>query len=158
MFWRSYGTVVGWMLVGGVVLGGLLFVAAFGVLIPPDPGEETAIVFMPFYGGFFGALTGAVASGFYGLCLTYWTRRTARSVRSRAWVGALSAGIGALAFWTAFGFAVSGPGATAVWSVIGGTAAGPAMLIAGPLTARAARRADTASNALKGAARSHHLA
>ncbi|WP_103663179.1 hypothetical protein [Microbacterium sp. CJ77] len=72
MFWRTYGTVVGWMLGAGVVAGGLLL----------------------------------------------------------------------LAVWVLFGLASSGPAGLPVWAGIGAACALFAMLIAAPLTARAARRAD----------------
>jgi hypothetical protein len=142
VFWRTYGAVVGWMFAVGVVVGGLSLLALFGLLIPPDRGEEAAIALMPFYGGFFGALTAAAASLAYGLCLLLWTRRTGRSIASRAWVGALSAGAGALGFWVIFGLARSGPYGLSVWGLIGAVAALIAMLVAGLLTGRAARRRD----------------
>lgn len=141
MFWRTYGAVIGWMFAVGIVAAGLFLLVVFGWLIPPDRGEEFAIALMPFYGGFFGALTAAAASLLYGLCLVVWARRASRSVASRAWVGALAAGAGALAFWVIFGFALSGSYGLPVWSGIGGASAVLAMVVAGPLTSRAARRA-----------------
>jgi len=159
MFWRAYGAVIGWLVAVGVVVGGLFFLAVFGWLIPPDRGEESAIALMPIVGGIFGALTAAAASLIYGLCLKLWIHRRGRSIASRAWVGALSAGAGALVFWTVFGLVRSGPDGVRAWSVIGVAAAAVAALVAGPLTARAARRADRgASSAPAVAVSSENLA
>ena len=98
---------------------------------------------LPAYGGFFGALTAASASLIYGICLALWTQRRRRSIASRAWVGGLSSAAGALGFWLIFGLALSGPYGLAVWgAMLGGASAVLAMSVAGPLTARAARRAD----------------
>lgn len=142
MFWRTYGTVVGWMLGAGVVAGGLLLLVVFGWLIPLDRGEESALLLMPFYGGFFGLITAGAASLAYGVCLGLWSRRPGRSIGSRAAIGTLSAGLGALAVWVLFGLASSGPASLPVWGGIGAACGLFAMLIAAPLTARAARRAD----------------
>lgn len=141
MFWRTYGSVIGWMFAVGVVTAGLFLFVVFAWLLPPDRGEEFAVVLMPVYGGFFGAVTAAAASAVYGVGLALWTRRPGRSVASRAWVGAAAAGVGAFGFWVLFGYAVSGPFALPLWSGVGGASAALALLVAGPLTARAARRA-----------------
>jgi hypothetical protein len=143
MFWRTYGSVIGWMFGVGIVVGGLFLLVVFGWLVPPDRGEESVIVALPAYGGFFGALTAASASLIYGICLGLWTQRRRRSIASRAWVGGLSSAAGALGFWLIFGLALSGPYGLAVWgAMFGGASAVLAMSVAGPLTARAARRAD----------------
>ncbi|WP_336632484.1 MULTISPECIES: hypothetical protein [unclassified Microbacterium] len=142
MFWRTYGAVVGWMFVVGIVAAGLFLFVVFAWLVPPDRGEEDAVWLMPFFGGFFGALDAAAASLSYALALLGWTRRPGRSVGSRAGVGAVAAGVGALAFWMVFGYARSGPDALPVWSVVGAASAVLAVLVAGPLTVRAARRAS----------------
>lgn len=144
MFWRTYGSVIAWMIVIGVLAAGLLLFA-FAWLVPPDRGEESSSWLMPFYGGFFGAITAAAASLIYGLALSVWTRRAGRSVASRAWIGAVAAGVGALGFWVLFGYVLSGPYGLPVWSGIGGAAAVLALVVAGPLTARAARRASSQS-------------
>jgi len=143
MFWRTYGSVIAWMLVIGTLAAGLFLFVVFAWLIPPDRGEESVIWFMPFYGGFFGAITAAVASLIYGLVLVVWTRQPGRSVASRAWIGAVAAGTGAFAFWVIFGYVLSGPYGLPVWGGIGGASAALALLVAGPLTARAARRAPS---------------
>lgn len=62
---ETYGPVIGWMFVVGVVAAGLFLFVVFAWLIPPDRGEESAIVLMPFYGGFFGAVTAAASSLLY---------------------------------------------------------------------------------------------
>jgi hypothetical protein len=142
MFWRTYGAVIGWMLAVGAVVAGLLLLVVFGLLIPPDRGEESAIALMPFYGAFFGAVTAAAAALIYGVCLAVWTRRRARSVASQAWVGAVAAGAGAAAFWLVFGYALSGAYGMPVWGTVAAASAILAMSVAGPLTARAARRAS----------------
>ncbi len=152
MFWRTYGTVIGWMLGVGTVAGGLLLLVVFGWLIPLDRGEESALVLMPFYGGFLGLITAVVASSTYGVCLGLWSRRPSRSIGSRAVIGALSAGVGALALWVLFGLAWSGADGLMVWVGIGAACALFAMLIAGPLTARAARRADNDRSRVPGSA------
>ncbi|MFE2774044.1 hypothetical protein [Microbacterium resistens] len=141
MFWKTYGAVVAWMFAVGTVAAGLVLFAV-SLWLPPDPGEEAVIALMPFYGGFFGALTAAAASILYAASLRVWITAARRSPASHAWVGALSSGIGALAFWVVFGFALSGTSGLPVWSGIGGASAILAMLVAGPLTARAARRAN----------------
>ncbi|BDV31590.1 hypothetical protein OAU46_03215 [Microbacterium terricola] len=142
MFWRTYGSVIGWMLGVGIVVGGLFLFVVFGWLVPPDRGEESVIVVLPAYGGFFGALTAASASLTYATCLALWTRRRRRSIASRAWVGGLSSAVGALGFWLIFGFVLSGPYGLAVWgAMLGGASAILAMSVAVPLTVRAARRA-----------------
>ncbi|WP_127474474.1 hypothetical protein [Microbacterium sulfonylureivorans] len=143
MFWRTYGSVVGWMVGVGAAVGGLFLFIVFGWLVPPDRGEEFAIVMLPAYGGFFGALTAASASLIYAICLALWTRRRDRSIASRGWVGGLSSAFGALTFWLVFGLAMSGPYGLVVWgAMFGAVSAILAMSVAGPLTARAARRAD----------------
>ena len=147
MFWRTYGSVIGWMFAVGVVAAGAFLFVVFAWLIPPDRGEEFAIVLMPFYGGFFGAVTATAASLIYGVGLVVWTRRPGRSVASRAWSGAVAAGGGAFAFWALFGYALSGPYGLPVWISIGGASAVLALLVAGPLTARAARRPSGQSQA-----------
>ena len=147
MFWRTYGSVIGWMFVVGVVAAAVLLLVVFAWLVPPDRGEESAIVLMPFYGGFLGAVTATAANVAYGVGLVVWTRRAGRSVASQAWVGAVAAGAGAFGFWALFGYAVSGMPGLPVWSGVGGASAVLALLIAGPLTARAARRASTGSHA-----------
>lgn len=138
MFWRPYGAVVGWMFVVGIVAAGVFLVVVFTWLIPPDRGEADVIWLMPFLGGFFGAITAAAASLSYALALLVWTRRPGRSVGSRAAVGA--AGVGAFAFWMVFGYARSGPDGVPLWGVVGAASAVLAVLVAGPLTVRAARR------------------
>lgn len=129
------------MLVVGIIAAALLLLVVFAWLVPPDRGEESALWLIPFYGAFFGALTAAAAGVLYGLALIIWTRRSGRSVRSRAWIGAVGAGIGAFAFWLLYGYVLSGTHGVPVWSGVGGGAGVVAMLVAGPLTARAARRA-----------------
>ena len=91
----------------GIVVGGLFLLVVFGWLLPPDRGEEFAIVMLPAYGAFFGALTAASASVVYGISLVLWSRRRHRSIASPAWVGGLSSAAGALAFWLVFGLALS---------------------------------------------------
>ena len=142
MFWRSYGSVIGWMLAAGAVAGAAFLLVVFGLLVPVDRGEESVIVVLPFYGGFFGALTATAASVLYGVSLSLWTLRAHRSVASRAWLGAASAAVGALGFWLVYGYALSGPYGLPVWGAIGAAAAALAVITAGPLTARAAHRAD----------------
>lgn len=142
MFWKTYGPVVGWMFVVGVVAAGLFLFAVFAWLIPPDRGEESALVLIPVYGGFFGALTAAAASALYVVSLMLWTRGARRSIASRVWLGALSSGVGALAFWVILGFILSGASGLPVWSGIGAGSALLATLTAGVFTARASRRAD----------------
>mgnify|MGYP004518803063 CR=1 FL=1 len=149
MFWRDYGSVVAWMVGAGVVLGGLLFVVIG--LLTPDPGEESSIAFVLLflfpYGAFFGTVVAVVASLFYAVGLASWTRRTDRSTASRAWVGGLSAGTGALALIVVGGFVLSGPFALPLWAAVGAACAVVALLVAAPLTARAARRADERASA-----------
>lgn len=147
MFWKTYGSVIGWMFVVGIAAAGLFLLVVFAWLIPPDRGEESALWLMPFYGGFFGALTAAAASLAYALVLIFWTRRAGRSVGSHAWMGGAAAGVGALAFWVVFGSALSGPYGSPVWGGIGGASAVLALSVAGPLTVRAARRASRSSQA-----------
>lgn len=147
MFWRTYGSVIGWIFVVGIVAAGLFLFVVFTWLIPPDRGEESAIWLMPFYGGFFGAVTAAAVSLVYSLALLVWTRRPGHSVTSLAWIGAVAAGLGAFGFWVLFGYALSGPYGLPVWSGIGGASSLLALLVAGPLTARAARRAPGGSRA-----------
>lgn len=147
MFWRTYGSVIGWMVAVGVVTAGLFLFVVFAWLIPPDRGEESVIVLLPLYGGFFGAVTATAASLTYGVGLAVWTCRPGRSVASRAWIGAVAAGVGAFGFWVLFGYALSGPYGLPVWSGVGGASAVLGLLVAGPLTARAARRASSQSQA-----------
>lgn len=142
MSWKTYGAVVGWIVGVGVAVGALLTLVVFAWLIPPDRGEEGVLAFMPVLGGFFGAMTAVAASVLYALCLALWTHRPGRSIASRAWVGALSAGGGALVFWIVFGLALSGSSGLLLGAWFGGASAVVAMLVAGPLTSRAARRAD----------------
>lgn len=157
MFWRTYGSVIVWMLVVGVLAAGVFLFVLFAWLIPPDRGEESVIWVMPFYGGFFGAITAVAASLIYALALLAWNRHAARSVASCAWIGAVAAGAGAFAFWVLFGYALSGPGGLPVWSGIGGASVALAGLVAGPLTARAARYASGALRASNMAASSASL-
>lgn len=140
MFWRTYSGVVGWLIAVGAVVGAVLLLLVFGWLVPSDRGEESAVAVMPFIGAFLGALTAAAAGVVYVPCLTLWNRRSGRTVASRARVGGLSAGAGALALWVVVGFAVRSPYGLPVWTAIGGASAVVALLVAGPLTARAARR------------------
>ncbi|GAA1488937.1 hypothetical protein [Brachybacterium sacelli] len=142
MFWKSYGLVIGWLFVVGIVTAGVFLFVVFTRLVPLDRGEESALVLMPFYGAFFGALTAAAASALYAICMILWTRERNRSITSRAWLGALSAGTGALVFWIVFGFSLSGISGLPVWSGIGAGSAALAMLTAGSFTSRASRRAD----------------
>ena len=159
MFWRTHGAVIAWLIGGGLVVGALLLLLVFGLLIPPDRGEEIAMVIVPLYGAFFGGVTGVAASLVYGASMMLWTRREDRSIASRAWVGALSAATGALAFWLVFGLALTGPVGIAVWGGIGAASAAVVIMVAGPLTARAARRTDSAaSRARRAADRSEGLA
>ena len=141
MFWRSYGRVILWLLAAGAIVGAA-FLLVFGLLVPPDRGEESALLVVPFIGAFFGVLTAAAASALYGFALWLWTRPARRSVASRSWLGAAAAGIGVLGFWLVFGFMLSGTYGLPVWGKLGAVGAGLAMVLAGPLTARASRRAD----------------
>lgn len=141
MFWRTYGSVIGWMFVVGIVAAGLFLFIVFAWLLPSDRGEESAIVLMPFYGGFFGAITAAVASLFYSVALGSWIRPPGRSVASRAAIGAGAAGTGALVFWLVFGYSLSGVDGLPVWGGIGAACAVLAVVVAAPLTVRASRRA-----------------
>ncbi len=50
------------MLAIGAIAGAVFLLVVFGLLIPPDRGEESAIVLMPFVGGFFGLITALVSS------------------------------------------------------------------------------------------------
>jgi heme exporter protein D len=145
MFWRSYGRVIIWLLAVGAVVGAAFFLVIFGLFIPPDRGEESVLVLIPFLGACFGLFAATASSVLYGLGVWLWTRGVARSVASRAWVGAGSAGFGVLALWLVFGFLRSGTYGLPVWGGIGVASAALAMLVAGPLTARAARRADAAA-------------
>ena len=124
----------------GVVGTGAYFFVFFAWIAPPSPGVNFALEMMPIWGGLCGAVTAAAASVVYGVCVALWTRRPRRSVTSRAWVGAMSAGVGAFAFWTLLGYAVGGARALPTWSILALAAGAGAALIAGPLTARAARR------------------
>lgn len=133
---------IGWLFVIGIVTAAVFLFIVFMWLVPPDRGEESALVLVPFYGAFFGALTAAAASTLYATCMILWTRGPNRSIASRAWLGAFSAGIGALAFWIIFGFSLSGASGIPVWSGVGAGSAALAMLTAGPFTSRASRRAD----------------
>lgn len=151
MFWRTYGSVIGWMFVIGIVAAGLFLFIVFGWLIPPDRGEQSAIVLMPFYGGFFGAITAAVASLFYSVALGSWIRRPGRSVTSRGAVGAIAAGTGALVFWLVLGYSLSGVYGLPVWGGIGAGSAAFAVLVAAPLTVRASRRAVISTSPASGA-------
>jgi hypothetical protein len=156
MFWKTYGAVIGWMFGVGVVAGALFLLVVFGWFVPPDRGEESVLLVMPFYGGFFGALAASAASLAYGLALALWTQRP-HSVASRAWVGALSAAAGAFAFWVVFGYALSALYGLQVWAVIGAASGLLAMLTAGPLTARAARRAQNRADEPERAVSSEEL-
>lgn len=140
MLWRTYGRVIGWMLAIGVIAGAVFLLVVFGLLIPPDRGEESAIVLMPFVGGFFGLITALVSSATYYLGLFLWTRRPHRTGSSRAWLGAACAAFGAVGFWLIFGFTLSNWPGVPVWGGIGVVAGILAALIAGPLTTRAAQR------------------
>lgn len=140
MLWRTYGRVIGWMLAVGAIAGAVFLLVVFGLLIPVDRGEESAIVIMPFVGGFFGLITALVSSATYYLGLFVGTRRPHRSVSSRAWLGAACAALGALGFWLIFGFTLCSWPGVPVWGGIGAAAGILAALIAGPLTAQAAKR------------------
>jgi heme exporter protein D len=142
MFWGRFGGVIGWLFLVGALTGAGLFLV-IGLLLEPDPGEEGLLVFMPFYGAAGGVVVGTAASVSYWLGISLWSRQPDRSVRSRAGVGALSAGAGAAMVWILYGFATSGGYGAAVWSVPGMLCALVAALTAGPLTARAARLADS---------------
>jgi hypothetical protein len=146
MFWGRYGSVVAWLFAVGVAVGAV-FLLLFAWVVPPDRGEEGVIVLLPFVGAFFGAVTAGVAALGYWFALALWTRPARRSVPSRALMGAIGAGAGAMVFWIGFGFALSGAYGLPVWGVLGLICALIAALVAGPLTARAARRADRAGSA-----------
>jgi heme exporter protein D len=143
MFWSRYGGVIGWLFLVGVLTGAVLLLVVFGLLDQPDPGEEGAVVLMPFYGAAGGAVIATAASLSYWLGMSLWNRQPGRSVSSRAGMGALSAGAGAAMVWILYGFATSGGYGAAVWSVPGIFCALVAALTAGPLTRRAARLADS---------------
>ena len=130
-----------WMLVAGAVVGAA-FLLVFGLLLPPDRGEESALLVMPFFGAFFGVLSAATAGALYAIALWLWTRGISRSVASRSWIGAFSAGLGAFGLWLLLGLKLSGVYGLPVWGSLGVVCAVLAMLIAAPLTAHAARRAD----------------
>lgn len=140
MLWGTYGRVIGWILAVGTSVGGVFLLVVFGLFIPVDRGEESAILLMPFVGAFFGFVTALVSSATYYVGLFVWTRRPHRSVSSRGWLGASCAALGALGFWLSFGFTLSGWSGVPVWGGIGVAAAILASLIAGPLTVRAAHR------------------
>jgi hypothetical protein len=144
VFWSRYGGVGGLLLLAGAVVGAALFFVLFGFLLPPDRGEESVVPFMPIMGAFFGGLTGLGAGAAFLLGLFGWTRRRMRSVRSRAWIGAGSAAVGAALVWISVGIAWNSVYAWAVWGPIALFSALLAAVVAGPLTARAARRADKA--------------
>lgn len=146
MFIDRYGRVAGYLLLGGVIFGAALFLIVFGLLVPPDRGEEGVVAFMPFMGAFFGMLTALPASAACLLCLFAWTRRGIRSVRSRAWIAAGGAAAGAAVPWLVVGI-VSGPFALIVWGSLAAFCALLAAVVAGPVVARASRRADTAGTA-----------
>lgn len=142
MFWRTYGSVIGWLFFVGVVGTGAYFFVYFAWIAPPSPGVNFAPETMAAWGGFSGAVTAAAASVVYGVSVALWTGRPDRSVASRAWVGAMSAGIGAFAFWTLMGYTVGGARALPLWSIVAAVAGVCAALTAGPCTARVARRAS----------------
>lgn len=149
MLWRTYGRVIGWMLAIGAIAGALFLLVLFGFLVPPDRGEESAIALMPFVGGFFGLITALVSGATYYMGLSLWTRRPHRSVKSRTWLGAACAALGALGFWLLFGFTLSSWPGVPVWGGIGAASGSVAALVAGPLTARSAQR-ETLQPALIG--------
>lgn len=140
MLWRTYGRVIGWMLAVGAIAGAVFLLIVFGLLIPVDRGEESAIIHMPFVDGFFGLVTALVSSAAYYLSLFLWTRRPHWTIRSRAWLGAACAALGAVGFWLIFGFTLTSWPGGPVWGGIGAAAGMLAALIAGPLTTLAAQR------------------
>lgn len=146
MFWRTYGSVIGWMFFVGVVGTGAYCFVLFAWIAPSSSGVNVPPETMAIWGGFSGAVTAAAASVVYGVSVALWTRRPDRSIASRAWVGALSAGIGALGFWVLLGCAVGGF-ALLPWAVVVTVAGVCAALTAGPFTARAARRASRGASA-----------
>ena len=141
MFWRTYGSVIGWMFFVGVVGTGAYFFVLFAWIAPSSSGVNVAPETMAIWGGFSGAVTAAAASVVYGVSVALWTRRPDRSVASRAWIGASSAGVGAFAFWALLGYIVGGP-ALLSWAVVATVAGVCAALTAGPFTALAVRRAS----------------
>ncbi len=116
-------------LVGGVTLS--VIQASY---VPSEPGQQAGDVFiMAVLGALAGVLTATTASLVYRLCLGAWVRRPHRSIASRAWIGTGAAGVGALALWTVGGI-------YGMWFGLIPTLI--AMVVAGPLTVRGARRAD----------------
>jgi hypothetical protein len=141
-----YGGVAGLLILIGSIIGAALFFLVLGILVPPDRGEESVITVLPFMGAFVGAANSLAAAVAYLLGMFGWTRRAGRSVRSRAWIGAGSAAAGAALVWVGFGIAWNSGYAWAVWGAIAVFTALLAAVVAGPLTARAARRADRATD------------
>lgn len=142
MLWSQYGGVVGWIFVIGVLLGAAVMFVLFGWLVPPDAGEEAAVVLMPFIGAIVGAFSALAASLGYGLAIASWTRRPGRTLTSRATIGGAGAGGGILVLWIGYGLATSGGFGLIVWVPIALACAVIASIVTIPLTARAARRAD----------------
>ncbi len=120
MVWRRYGRVVGQLNLFGAVVGAVLFLVVFGFLVPPDRGEESVIVFMPFVGALFGVLTSFAASVAYLVGLQLGTRNLNRSVPSLALIGAGSAAAGAALLWIGVGGAARfGTAGLAIWGILG---------------------------------------
>ncbi|MET0297024.1 MAG: hypothetical protein ABW024_06455 [Microbacterium sp.] len=143
MFWSRYGGVIGWLFVVGAGLGAAMMTVLFGWLIPPDRGEESVVFAMPLFGAAVGAVSALAASAGYWIGEGFWIRKAVRTVASRAWVGGLAAGAGVATFWIVYGFAMSGGFGLVVWIPIGVICGLIALIVATPLTARAARRADS---------------
>lgn len=134
MFWDIYGSAVRWMFAVEALAGGLILFTAAAWFMPSEPGDQFGGAFvLAVYGSVAGLLTATTASLMYRFCLGPWTRRAHRSRASRAWVGTGAAAVGAYAPWLVFGI-------YGLW--LGLVPALIAMMVAGPFTARAARRAD----------------
>lgn len=140
MFWETYGSAVRWMFAVEAVAGGIILAAIQLLYVPSEPGQQPGDVFiMAIFGSLAGVLTATTASLVYRLCLGVSIRRPRRSIASRAWIGTGAAGLGALALWAVGG--VYGMLVGLIPTLI-------AMVVAGPLTVRAARRADIDAKAI----------
>lgn len=143
-----YVPVVAWLAVGGTVAGAVVCGLLFGFLIPPDRGEEYVVWVMPLYGAFVGFVAVLPAIVGFWVGLLSWTRTSARSVSSRVAVSTASASGAALVFWVAVVTAMTQGNGVVLGLFLGGLTAAVTAAVVGPVTVRAARRADRASAGL----------